>query len=276
MDPSFRVDVTLATSENDTYEILKEAKEMFRHGDIERSGHHFIQVFRIIRGEYDQDCVRYTREFFQCTVHKYSQLFAKKLQDTRKLEAQLLHDAAMAYFVDRRKRSKARDTPFHNPGKPIWKGPYEDAELLRLSVKQQDVSLALPYYCSNLYTSGEVKSGGNTWQAGVSVANIIPATDVIGRAIDSAENSVDIACTIARYCIFEYSGIDAIPSWMMSDLSWIILHSIRDQIWVKNWALPTLKKICQESEKDGNSWIKWFLKSKEIAESDPLRLTINP
>lgn len=144
MDPSFRVDVTLATSENDTYEILKEAKEMFHHGDMERSGHHFIQVFRIIRGEYDQDCVRYTRGFFQCTVHEYSQLFAKKLQDTRKLEAQLLHDAAMAYFVDRRKRSKARDTPFHNPGKPIWKGPYADAELLRLSVKQQDVSLALP------------------------------------------------------------------------------------------------------------------------------------
>jgi hypothetical protein len=87
---------------------------MFHHGDIERSGHHFIQAFRIIRGEYDEDCVRYTREFFQCTVHKYSQLFAKKFQDTRKLEAQLLHDAAMAYFVNRCKRSKARDTPFHN------------------------------------------------------------------------------------------------------------------------------------------------------------------
>lgn len=263
MDSLFKVDVTLATSEEDITPLLQEAKENFYHGDMERSGHHFLQAFRIMRGNYDQDGVKYTREYFQCTVQEYSRLFAEDLHGKRKLQAQILHDAAMAYFVDRRKRSKA-----------LGEGPYKDAKLQRLSIDQQDVSLALPYYCSSLHTTAELKSGENTSQAVVSMANIIPVTDVIGRAINSVEDSVDIACIIARYCILEYSGNDTIPSWMISDLSWIILHSTRDQIWVKHWALPTLKNICRESEKDGNSLIEWFLKSKEVAELDPSQLTI--
>jgi hypothetical protein len=139
----------------------------------------------------------------------------------------------------------------------------------------KDIMLALEDCTATLKTAGLIMLNNVKIDAGKSVAIIVLVIDVIGQAIQKADNLLELATVLASLCLrgsYKFKEI-LLPS-IRSNMLWILVYTSNQWSWLEGEAFLTLQSAWGSSSTEVFERSKWIERSKDAAKENPLKVML--